>query len=243
MEEKILKELKQIKQLLSELIGSSELPQSQRFSKEAVSKAAKEFKQLSIARGEWLVDYQIEKVVKNTPSFRPERMLIEKFGFTNYFKQGHKYYFNRKDLAALDKELKARNINLKVYQNLLEDQEKFEKLVKGIDLKKESKYKRYKIPEELRDINSRPFSPEIEEKAKKEIADLMEEFKKFDLSEYIDIYYKKTHAYYRYEYFIDRYVKPEVHKYCKDWCFKFNYANYALEKILELKEEKKEEGT
>jgi hypothetical protein len=132
---------------------------------------------------------------------------------------------------------KARNINLKVYQNLLEDQEKFEKLVKGIDLKKESKYKRYKIPEELRDINYRPFSPEIEEKAKKEIADLMEEFKKFDLSEYIDIYYKKTHAYYRYEYFVDRYVKPEVHKYCKAWCFKFNYANHALEKILEIKKE------
>jgi len=65
----------------------------------------------------------------------------------------------------------------------------------------------------------------------------MEEFKKFDLSEYIDFYNKKTHAYYRYSYSIERYVKPEVQKYCKDWCFKFNYANHALEEIREIKKE------
>jgi hypothetical protein len=208
----------------------------EKFSKEAISRAAKEFQKMAIERKEWVTGDEIQKVIKHA-DWRSDWIIIGTFGFTNYFKKGHSFYLNRKDLVALGKELKARNINLKVYQNLLEDQEKFEKLVKGTDLKKESKYKRYKIPEELRDINYGPFSPEIEEKAKKEIANLMEEFKKFDLSEYIDIHYKKTHAYYRYEYFVDRYVKPEVHKYCKDWCFRFNYANYALERILEIKKE------
>lgn len=51
MEEKIYIELKQIRILLSELVGSSELPANKRFSKEAITKAAKEFRKLSIERG------------------------------------------------------------------------------------------------------------------------------------------------------------------------------------------------
>ncbi|TSA28081.1 MAG: hypothetical protein D4R67_04760 [Bacteroidetes bacterium] len=65
----------------------------------------------------------------------------------------------------------------------------------------------------------------------------MAEFKKFDLSEYIDLYKQKTYALFKYDYSFDRYVKPEVKKFCKDWCFKFNFANNALKKILELKAE------
>ncbi len=36
-------------------------------------------------------------------------------------------------------------------------------------------------------------------------------------------------------YHFDRYLEPKLKKYCKDWCFKFNYANDALKKIMELK--------
>ena len=236
MEDKVLQEIKQIRLLLSEMLGTSELAANQKFSKEAIARAAKEFRDLAIARGEWLSGRDISKVIKKAP-WNCEKTVIEKFGFTNYFKRGHTYYFNRKDLVELGKELKKKNIDLNEYMDLLADQAKFESLVKGIDLKKGSKYKRYKIPEELRDIHSRPFSPEIEEKAKKEIDDLLEEFKKFDLSEYIVFYEKKTHAYYRYDYSIERYVKPEVQKYCKDWCFRFNYANSAIRRILEAKKE------
>jgi len=50
----------------------------------------------------------------------------------------------------------------------------------------------------------------------------------------------KTHGMFKYDYSFDRYVKPEIKKNCKDWCFKFNYANNALMKILELNEEKSE---
>jgi len=48
-------------------------------------------------------------------------------------------------------------------------------------------------------------------------------------------------AYYRYDYSIEGYVKPEVEKYCKDWCFRFNYANGAIKKILEVKKESGQE--
>ena len=65
----------------------------------------------------------------------------------------------------------------------------------------------------------------------------MEEYKKFDLSEYIDLYEGKTHALFKYDYSFDRYLKPELKKFCKDWSFKFNYANTALRRILELKAE------
>ncbi|MCX6225965.1 MAG: hypothetical protein NTV01_14635 [Bacteroidia bacterium] len=58
---------------------------------------------------------------------------------------------------------------------------------------------------------------------------------KFALSEYIDLYERKTHALFKFDYSFDRYLKPELKKYCKDWTFKFNYANHALKRILELK--------
>jgi len=108
MEEKILKEIKQIRQLLSKLVGTSELPARQKFSKEANAKAAKEFQKMAIERGEWVPSNEIQKVIKHA-EWRSDRIIIGKFGFTNYFKKGHTYYLNRKDLVLLDKELKARN--------------------------------------------------------------------------------------------------------------------------------------
>jgi hypothetical protein len=59
MDEQILNELKELRYLLSRLIGTSELPLEQKFSQEALDKAAKEFQKLSIERGEWIETYQI----------------------------------------------------------------------------------------------------------------------------------------------------------------------------------------
>ena len=146
MEDKILKEIKQIRRLLSELVGTSELPASQKFSKEAIAKTAKEFQKMSIERGEWLSDDGIRKVIKHA-SWRSGKLIVEKFGFTNYFKRGHTLYLNRKDLIALNKELKERNINLEKYEELLADQAKFEKLVQNIQFPKGTKTKKhFKIP-------------------------------------------------------------------------------------------------
>ena len=80
-----------------------------------------------------------------------------------------------------------------------------------------------------------PYSAPTEELVRKEIESLMEEYKKFDLSEYIDLFEEKTYALFKYDYSFDRYIKIELKKFCKDWSLKFNYANNALKRILELK--------
>lgn len=54
MEEKIYNEVKLIKKLLSEMLGTSELPVKEKFSKIAITKAAKEYRKMAIERGEWL---------------------------------------------------------------------------------------------------------------------------------------------------------------------------------------------
>jgi len=237
MEEKVLSEIKQIRKLLSELIGTSDLPVKQKFSKEAISNAAKEFRKLSIERGEWISHHDIRKVIKHA-HWNSAKIIIEKLEFNNYFKRGSTFYFNRKDLIELDKELKKKKINLEKYSELLNDQEKFRKYVHAIVLPKGRKTRNhFKIPEDLRDIFSKPYSAPTEELVRKEIETLMEEYKKFDLSEYIDLFYGKTYAMFKYDYSFDRYLKPELKKFCKDWSFKFNYANTALKRIMELKEE------
>lgn len=237
MEDKVLSEIKQIRKLLSELVGTTDLPASQKFSKEAISKAAKEFRKLSIDRGNWIPTDEIHRIIKLAP-WHSGKTIIEKFEFSNYFKRGSTFYFNRQDLIELNKELKKRNINLEKYCELLNDKEKFRKYVNAIILPKGRKTRNhFKIPEGLRDIFSKPYSAPTEELVRKEIELLMEEYKKFDLSEYIDLFYGKTYAMFKYDYSFDRYLKPELKKFCKDWSFKFNYANTALKRILELKEE------
>ena len=221
--------------LLSELAGTSNLPASERFSKEAIAKAASEFRKLAVQRGEWVPSHDISKVIRKAP-WNSSKVIIEKFGFTNYFKRGSTYYFNRKDLVALSKELKARNIDLEKYVELVNDQEKFQKYITGILLPKGTKTKKhFRIPDSLRDIFSTPYSAPTEQLVRDEIQVLMEDYKKFALSEYIDLYDGKTYGLFKYNYVFDRYLKPELKKYCKDWTFKFNYANHALKRIMELK--------
>ena len=237
MEDMVLSEIKQIRRLLSELVGTTDLPVTQKFSKEAITKAAKEFRKLSIERGQWIPSDEIRRIIKHA-DWNSGKIIIEKFEFTNYFKRGSTFYFNRKDLIELNKELKKRNINLKKYGELINDKDKFQKYVKGIIIPKSSKTrKHFKIPDGLQDIFSKPYSAPTEELVRKEIEVLMEEYKKFDLSEYIDLFYGKTYAMFKYDYSFDRYLKPDLKKFCKDWSFKFNYANTALKRIMELKEE------
>lgn len=237
VDDRVLTEIKQIRRLLSELIGTTDLPASQKFSKEALSEATKEFRKLSIERGNWIPSDEISKVIKRAP-WHSGKVIIEKFEFSNYFKRGSTLYFNKKDLMELNQELKKRNIDFRKYCELVEDKEKFQKYVRSIILPKGKKTRpRYKVPEGLRDIFSKPYSAPTEELVRNEINALMEEYKKYDLSEYIDLYEEKTYALFKYDYSFDRYLNPELKKFCKDWCFKFNYANTALKRILELKEE------
>ncbi len=231
METQILSEIKEIKKLLSKLTGTSELPARQRFSKDALAKAAKEFRILEIKRGEWLIDYHISKVIRRVPHYAG-KFIIENFEFTNYFKYGHSFYFNKKDLVALNKELKKRNVNLKKYIELIEDQEKFKKRIEDIK-KPGTKRKHFKIPEGLKDIELTTCAPPDINIVKKHIKTLKNEFEEAKLLEYIDVY--DTHAMLKVRYYFERYIDKEILKKCKKWCNDFNYAHGALREIKSIK--------
>lgn len=65
MDAQILKEIKEVRQLLSKMIGTTDLPAKQQFSTQALDKAAEEFKTLSIQHGEWISD--VSKIIKGAP--------------------------------------------------------------------------------------------------------------------------------------------------------------------------------
>src|SRR5688572_19055125 len=100
MEKEILFEIKQLRADISKLIGTSELQPKDQFSKEALDKAAKQFQKLSIERGEWIEEYNISRYIKNA-HYRAGAFIRQEFGFSNYFKRGQTYYYNKKDLIAL----------------------------------------------------------------------------------------------------------------------------------------------
>lgn len=186
-EEKLYAEIKQLRYLLSKVVGTQDLPKREQFSKEAIKKAAAEFRKLQTERGEWIPEHHISKIIRSAP-YSPGKFIIEKFDFKNYFIEGrYNYFFNKKDIQALNKELKARKINLKTFIELEEDKEKFNKYLKELREGKKRR-PRYKIPEDLIDINSQPYNHPPKEKVLNHIDKLMEEFEKFKLIEFIDIF-------------------------------------------------------
>jgi len=227
MEAQILKKIQEIRKLLSVLIGTSDLPKKQQFSLEALDMAAKDFKKLSIERGEWITEYDITKIIRKAP-YNSGKFIIENFGFINYFKRGKTTYYNRKSIIALNNELKERNINLGRYIELLNDKEKFRRHIESTkDQSVKKKRKLFHIPNGLINIDTRSYTPPSEEIILQHISSLKEEFERFKLAEYIDIY-ESNYAMFKFEYHFDRYLQPELKKRCKKWCSDFNYANYAL---------------
>ena len=234
MENQILNEIQEVRKLLSILVGTSDEPEKEKFSMEALNKAALEFKVLTISRGEWVKESEISKIIKKAP-WRASKFIIEKFGFVNYFKHDRTIYFNKKDLIALNNELKERNINLSLYIDLLEDKEKFQKKIDSLKTQNK-KRKHFQIPAGLKNIESIPYSAPSKEIVKEHISALMDDFKKFKLSEYVDIF-DDSYAMIKSIYYFDRYLKPELKKQCRKWCEDFNYANHALKEIKNIRSE------
>jgi hypothetical protein len=233
MEAEILKEIKEVRQLLAKMIGTFDLPAKQQFSIQALDKAAEEFKILSIQHGEWISD--ISKIIKGAP-YGSGKFIVEKFGFNNYFIRGKTRYFNRKDLMELNNELKGRNINLARYIELIEDQEKFQKYIESAKEGKK-KGKHFQVPEGLKDIQTSSCLPPRLETIQNHIDALKSDFENFKLVEYIDLYEDSTYAMFKYEYYFDRYLEATKKKQCRKWCEDFNYANHALKKAMEFKNE------
>lgn len=227
----ILKEIKELKNAISQIIGSSDLPEEQKFSKDALDRAAKEYKQLGIERGEWVVDYHVDKIITKAP-YRAAAFIINEFEFKNYFKRGHNFYLNRKDLIALNKELKARNIDLRRYAEFRLDQDKFRKYVSSVKDSNKVKGKKkpsFKVPDIKNFFESPAKLPSVEV-IKKDIQRLKEEFNQLNLSDYVDVY-NDNHAMLKSIYWFEKYLEPGTKRRCKKWCDDFNYAQNALEKL------------
>ncbi len=77
----------------------------------------------------------------------------------------------------------------KNFKSILTASRKERKQNMGIDLK---------IPEGLENVFSKPYSLPLEQQIRDEIKTYMEEYDKFDLSEYVDLFENKTYAMFKY---------------------------------------------
>ena len=108
----ILAEIRELKQILSKVIGSVYESPENRFSAEALDKAAKDFQKWTIDRGDWVGEDEIEKYIKPAP-WNAGAFIRKELEFTSWFRRGQRYRYSKKDLIALGKELTDRNIDLK----------------------------------------------------------------------------------------------------------------------------------
>ena len=236
MQKEILSEIKELRTALTQVLGISDLPPDQQFLKEALNKAAKEFQKLNIERGQWVADHSVGKYIKNA-GYRAGAFIRQEFGFSNYFKRGQTYYYSKKDLISLGKELKERNVDLGRYMEFIEDRTKFKKYVSEAaqNNKGKLKNKSYKLPADLNNITTSPPPMPGASVIREDIKRLKEEFFEYKLSEYIDIY-KDNYAMTKFVYHFEKYLEPGMKRRCKKWCDDFNYANHALEEVTKKKE-------
>jgi len=236
MENELLSEIRELKAAIAKLIGTSDLSPKQQFSKESLNRAAGQFQKLSIERGDWIKNDDIDKYIKNAP-YGAGSFIIAEFGFSNYFKRGHTYYFYKKALIALAKELKKRNVNLERYMQYMADLVKFKKSLEDAakNTKGKSKTKPFKLPANLKDFNTTSAKLPSADIVREDIKKLKDEFFEFTLSNYIDIY-RENYAMLKEMYWFGRYLEPGLMKKCRKWCDNFNYANHALEELTKKRE-------
>ena len=235
MHKEIVNELKEIRIILAKLIGSSEMPVEQQFSIEALNKAAKEYQKLAIQRGEWILEREIAMCIPGA-QWNCGKTIREEFGFTNFFKRGKSYYYNKNDLIALGKELKERNIILSRYIELKADQINFQKKIESIaNNPKKGKGRPYLISKDLKDITTSAPPTPAADLIREDLKQLKEQFFQQKLSEYVDVY-NGTHAMLKRAYYFEKYLNPEMRKKSNKWCEDFNYANTALQIVTKKKE-------
>jgi hypothetical protein len=236
MEKEIYNELKAIREAITRIVGTYNKPSTEQFSIEALDKAAKHFQKLSIERGEWVEEGDIEKIIKSAP-WRAGKFLREHFMFSNYFKRGQAYYYNKSDLQAFAQELKNRNIDLKRYIEYVEDEAKFNAAMEKAAENKKEKTVTFFIPDDVHDITSSAAKPPPRDIIKEDIKNLKREYRQNDFDEYVDIYRDK-HAMLKKIYWFDKYLEPGIKSRCNKWIKDFNYANDALEKVKQAEKER-----
>jgi hypothetical protein len=230
----ILKELHELKTILSTVIGTADRSGADRFSTETLNQAAKLFQKMSIERGDWVVEDDLPKYLGPCP-WHAGAFIRKEFEFTNWVKKGHEYRYSKKDVMALGQELKARNIDLKRYQEFLDDKAAFDKKAALKMTPQAPKGKPYNFPKGVKNITTTEIPKPDPEVVRQDLAQLKQGFKDAKFEAYIDIY-KGTHAMLKQMYYFQKYLEPGLKRRCLKWCEDFNYANHALELITGKKE-------
>lgn len=226
-------ELQEIKLLLSKILGTSDLKPEEQFSEEVLNDAGKLFLKFRTERGEWIEEGKLSKIFKGC-HWHTGKFLREHFRFTDYYKQGHTYYFNRKSIQRLADELKSRNVDLDRYMEYVNSEAAFRKSMADTKARKRGK-RPYLLPDDPRDIKtSDPPKPDVQI-VRDDLKKLKNEFFHFKMEVYVDIY-KGNYAMMKFVYEFDRYLEPSMKSMCRKWCDNFNYANHALELLTKKKE-------
>jgi len=230
----LLREIQELKAILSIVIGTADRVGEDRFSTEALKQAAKLFLKMSIERGDWVDEDDLSKYLGPCP-WRPGDFIRKEFAFTSWVKKGHGYRYSKKDLEALGQELKAHNIDLQRYQEFLNDKAAFDKKAAKQSALPAPKSKPFHFPKGVKNITTSEIQKPEPELVRQDLAQLKQAFKEGKFESYIDIY-KGTHAMMKHIYMFQKYLEPGLKRRCHKWCEDFNYANRALELITGKKE-------
>lgn len=231
----ILQEIQELKVLLAKLIGTADREVAERFSEAALDKAAKDFLKISIERGEWVKEEDLHRYL-GPCSWHAGAFIQKEFAFANWIKRGRDYLYAKKDLIALGQELKARNVNLKRYQEFLVEKAAFDKkaALKTAPVKKPNG-KPYMFPKGVKNITTSDIPKPDPELVRQDLLRLKQEFKAGKFDAYIDIY-RGTHAMMKFIYVFEKYLEPGLKRRCRKWCEDFNYAHHALELLTGKKD-------
>lgn len=225
MKSEELKTLLEIKQILSTIVGTSHLPEEMQFSTAALDKIAKEFKKLRKEDNQWVRQWDISKYVKNARN--AAAFIRNELKFENCYKKGG-YHYYKKDLIHLNKELIARNINLERYMELKADKERVEKARDKYPLRKQKKVElgRYKIPDDLRNIDAKPKKVIPMQELRAEFDQLLKDFEEKNLSEHIELT-EHQNTYLKNVYYYG--MTDETRLTVKRWIKRFNTVKYEIE--------------
>jgi hypothetical protein len=240
MEKEILQELRDLKQLIIKITGLETEKTENQFSEEALNNAQKLYRKMSIERGDWVKDSELDIYIKSLP-WNAGAFIRKEFEFTNWIKRGHEYLYAKKDLIALSEELAKRNIDCKRYKEFLDDKAAFDKRMAAFEETRTKKMPAWQIRKGVKNITTTEIPKPDPEKVRTHLAELKQEFRKNKFELYIDVY-KGTHAQMKGIYYYEKYLESGIKRACRKWIDDFNYANHALELITGKKEKFKVEN-
>jgi hypothetical protein len=226
--EALISTTKQMIDLLTKLIGFAYPTVDKPYSAEKIEIAARHFRKLRDERREWIKESDLGKYIKDAP-YGVGKFLREEFQFCNYYKT-HQYYYNRKDIEEFVNELSTREVNLKLYMDLLRTETKFRKNVEMALSVKVKKGIAFRIPNYLKDLiptqGKAPTVGEVEHK----IRLLRLDYDSDNISEYVELYYNDTLAYPKSGVRLDL-LDFSTRMRCLNWMDNFNSANEIMKKL------------